>query len=115
MKLRLRRRRPIENAPLRGELLNLESLEARAKSLAGAFTLARSSRAERRHLLRRLDENLSVLRGAYQVLAEDVRRSSQRGVQWKHHSRNLASGPASGSTLATYRSRWAGARSSRVP
>ncbi len=68
------RRPPEEEAPLRGELLGLESLEERAKTLAGVFTLAREPRAGRHDIRTRLDANLRVLREAYRLLAGDVRR-----------------------------------------
>ena len=60
--------------PLRGELLSLEGLEERAKSLAGTFTLARDPRAGKHEVLPRLAENLRVLRGAYLSLAADATR-----------------------------------------
>ncbi|MBK8595096.1 MAG: carbohydrate-binding protein [Holophagales bacterium] len=66
------RRRSVEDAvPLRGEVLSLESLEERAKTLAAIFTLARP-RAGGHDVLPRLDENLRVLREVYGVLADDV-------------------------------------------
>ncbi len=68
------RRRPEEEVPLRGEILGLESLEERAKTLAGVFTLARDSRAGGHDIRTRLDANLRVLREAYRLLAGDVRR-----------------------------------------
>jgi hypothetical protein len=52
------RRRGAEAAPLRGEVLSLESLEERAKTLAAAFTLARNPRMGRHHVLPRLADNL---------------------------------------------------------
>jgi cyclic beta-1,2-glucan synthetase len=69
---------------LRGEVLNLESLEARAKTLAAAFTLARDTRAGRHHVLRRLEQNLSFLRRAYRILADDVHRGDvvDPSVEW---------------------------------
>jgi cyclic beta-1,2-glucan synthetase len=77
-------RRPIEAMPLRGEVLSLESLEDRAKSLAAAFTLARDSRGSQHHVLARLDENLVFLRRAYRLLADDVRRGDvvDPAVEW---------------------------------
>src|ERR1019366_8559912 len=68
------RRRPEEEVPLRGELLGLESLEERAKTLAGVFTLARDPRAGGHDVRTRLDANVRVLREAYRLLAGDVRR-----------------------------------------
>jgi cyclic beta-1,2-glucan glucanotransferase len=69
---------------LRGEVLNLESLEAHAKTLAAAFTLARDTRAGRHHVLERLEENLSFLRRAYRILADDVHRGDvvDPSVEW---------------------------------
>ena len=60
--------------PLRGELLSLEGLEERAKTLAAGFTLAPASRAGGHDVLPRLDENLRVLGAAYRALADDVHR-----------------------------------------
>ncbi len=69
---------------MRAEALSLESLEARAKTLAAVFTLARSSRVGRYHVLVRLAENLAFLRRAYRVLAEDARRGDvvDPAVEW---------------------------------
>ncbi|MBI5444394.1 MAG: carbohydrate-binding protein, partial [Deltaproteobacteria bacterium] len=68
-------RRPSgESFPLRGELLSLESLEERAKTLAAVFTLARESRRGGHDVLPRLDANLRFLRDAYRRLADDVHR-----------------------------------------
>ncbi|MBK9372535.1 MAG: DUF3131 domain-containing protein [Holophagales bacterium] len=63
-----------ESQPLRGELLSLESLEERAKSLAGVFTLARESSRGGYDVLPRLDANLRFLRESYRMLADDVHR-----------------------------------------
>ncbi|MGA7992758.1 MAG: glucoamylase family protein [Thermoanaerobaculia bacterium] len=71
-----RRSRSPTDEPLRGELLSLEGLEERAKSLAGTFTLARDPRAGRHEVLPRLAENLRVLRGAYLSLAADAARGA---------------------------------------
>jgi cyclic beta-1,2-glucan synthetase len=68
------RRIPEEELPLRGELLSLESLEERAKSLAGVFTLARETRTGGRGIRMRLDADLQFLRDAYGILAGDVLR-----------------------------------------
>jgi cyclic beta-1,2-glucan synthetase len=70
----LRRRAPGESLPLRGELLSLEGLEERAKTLAAVFTLSRDSRRGGHDVLPRLKENLGLLREAYRVLADDVHR-----------------------------------------
>jgi cyclic beta-1,2-glucan synthetase len=79
-----RSRRRAAPLPLRGELLNLESLEDRAKTLAAVFTLARGSWRVRDDVLPRLDENLVALRAAYLLLAEDVRRGEivDPAVEW---------------------------------
>ncbi|MFN7987339.1 MAG: glucoamylase family protein [Thermoanaerobaculia bacterium] len=68
------RRRVGESVPLRGELLSLESLEERAKTLAAVFTLSRESRRTGYDVLPRLDANLRFLREAYRLLADDVHR-----------------------------------------
>ncbi len=60
--------------PLRGELLSLEGLEERAKTLAAVFTLAPASRAGGHEVLARLEENLRVLSAAYRSFADDVHR-----------------------------------------
>ncbi len=74
----------VDPAPLRSEVLSLESLEERAKTLAAAFTLARDTRMGRHHVLRRLDENLAFLNQAYLTLADDVRRGEvvDPAVEW---------------------------------
>ena len=64
-----------EGTPLRGELLSLESLEERAKTLAAGFTLARNSsgrRAQRPAAARR--QRCASCARAYRLLADDVRR-----------------------------------------
>jgi cyclic beta-1,2-glucan glucanotransferase len=68
----VRRGRRAETTPLRGEVLSLESLEERARTLAAVFTLARNPRRGRHDVLAQLDDNLAVLRRAYRVLADDV-------------------------------------------
>ncbi|MFI0609272.1 MAG: GH36-type glycosyl hydrolase domain-containing protein [Anaerolineae bacterium] len=60
-------------SPLRRELLSLESLDERAKTLAGIFSVARGRQAVHDYdLLPRLEENLRLLRSAYRLLAQDV-------------------------------------------
>lgn len=60
-------------SPLRRELLSLESLDERAKTLAGVFSVARSRQKVHDYdLLPRLEANLRLLRSAYRLLAEDV-------------------------------------------
>ena len=57
--------------PLRDELLSVERLEERAKSLAARFTVG-SPRGRTKRLAPRLLDNARVLRQAYTALAEDV-------------------------------------------
>src|SRR5512140_1987515 len=76
MKIFRRRSRPPTDEPIRGELLSLEGLEERAKSLAGTFTLARDPKAGKHEVLPRLAENLIVLRKAYRSLATDAARGA---------------------------------------
>ncbi len=66
------RRRPEGAMPLRGELLSLEGLEERAKTLAAGFTLVPASRAGGHDVLPRLDGNIRVLNAAYRCFADDV-------------------------------------------
>ena len=62
------------HAPLRGELLGLELLEARARQLAALHTLARGRRRGARRFFARFDQNTRVLRTAYAIVAGDVHR-----------------------------------------
>ena len=64
----------LDTSPLHGELLGVERLEERARALAAEFTLSRNPRRGPPRLLRRLSDDASVLRVAYQLLAGDVRR-----------------------------------------
>ena len=66
------RRRPEAGLPLRGEILNIEGLEERARVLAASFTL--DPRRKGRPIFPRLESNTRVLRDAYRVLAGDVHR-----------------------------------------
>ncbi|HEY6003419.1 MAG TPA: glucoamylase family protein, partial [Anaeromyxobacter sp.] len=59
--------------PFRDELLSVERLDERARSLAARFTLAPSRRAAR-SVFPRFDDNVRVLREAYRTLADDVHR-----------------------------------------
>ncbi len=70
--------------PLRGELLNVERLEERARALATSLAPSRRSRTGRTVLLRRLSENLAALRHVYQTVAGDVHRgeSAEPGAEW---------------------------------
>ena len=67
------RRAPLPEKPLRDELLSVERLEERAKSLAARFTVANPSRRTKR-LRPRLRDNARVLHATYAVLADDVHR-----------------------------------------
>ncbi len=64
----------LDSSPLHGELLGVERLEERARTLAAEFTLARDPRRGPPRLLRRLSDDAQVLRQAYRTLAGDVRR-----------------------------------------
>ena len=70
--------------PLRGELLNVERLEERARALATGLAASGRSRFGRIVLLRRLSENLAALRHVYQTIAGDVHRgeSAEPGAEW---------------------------------
>ncbi|MGE5049085.1 MAG: GH36-type glycosyl hydrolase domain-containing protein [Deltaproteobacteria bacterium] len=63
----------VPEKPFREELLSVERLDERARSLAGRFTVDPSRRAAR-SVLPRFDDNVRVLREAYRTLAGDVRR-----------------------------------------
>src|SRR5512133_687083 len=65
-------RRPPE-APFRDELLSVERLDERARSLAARFTVDPSRRAAR-SVFPRFDDNVRLLRDAYRTLAGDVQR-----------------------------------------
>ncbi len=59
--------------PFRDELLSVERLDERARSLAARFTVDPSGRAAR-SVFPRFDDNVRVLREAYRTLADDVHR-----------------------------------------
>ena len=59
--------------PFRDELLSIERLEERARSLAARFTVDPSRRSAR-SVFPRFDDNARVLRQAYRALAADVHR-----------------------------------------
>ncbi len=59
--------------PFRDELLSIERLDERARSLAGRFTVDPSGRTAR-SVFPRFEDNVRVLREAYRGLADDVRR-----------------------------------------
>ena len=60
--------------PLRDELLSIERLEERAKSLAARFTVDPSPRRLSRSVFPRFRDNARVLNHAYRTLAQDVHR-----------------------------------------
>jgi cyclic beta-1,2-glucan glucanotransferase len=66
---------PLPPGPLRGELLNLEHLEERARTLAAELVVSPRPRpgGSGGHA-RRLEDNALALRAAYRTLAEDVQR-----------------------------------------
>src|SRR5512145_460997 len=70
---RARGSRGAPRKPLRDELLSVERLDERARSLAARFTVDPSRRAAR-SVFPRFDDNVRVLRHAYRTLADDVRR-----------------------------------------
>ena len=67
------RRAAVPEPPLRDELLSIERLEERAKSLAARFTVA-PLRQRVNRVFPRLRDNTRVLRATYAVLADDVHR-----------------------------------------
>ena len=62
------------DGPLRDELLSIEGLEERAKSLAARFTVDPNPRRLARSVFPRFEENARVLHQAYRILADDVHR-----------------------------------------
>ncbi|HEX9399411.1 MAG TPA: glucoamylase family protein [Anaeromyxobacter sp.] len=65
--------RLVPEKPFRDELLSVERLDERARSLAARFTVGHSRRVAR-SVFPRFDENVRVLREAYRTLADDVHR-----------------------------------------
>ena len=65
-----------DTSPYRSELLSVEHLEERARTLAASYTLARNPRYRAKRFLPRLADNARALRMAYQALATDVRHGS---------------------------------------
>ena len=59
-------------APLRGEILNVERLEERARALAQEWGPPRKPAWLARGYKRRLEDNARVLRAAYRAFADDV-------------------------------------------
>jgi cyclic beta-1,2-glucan synthetase len=67
------RARAVPERPFRDELLSVERLDERARSLAARFTVDPSQRSAR-SVFPRFDDNVRVLREAYRTLAGDVHR-----------------------------------------
>ena len=63
----------VPEKPFRDELLSVERLDERARSLAARFTVDPSRRAAR-SVFPRFDDNVRLLREAYRTLADDVHR-----------------------------------------
>ena len=59
---------------LRTELLSVEHLEERARSLAASYTLARDPGHRVHSVLPRFNENARLLRSAYRTLVQAVRQ-----------------------------------------
>ena len=70
---RARRAPAAPERPFRDELLSVERLDERARSLAARFTVDPSRRAAR-SVFPRFDDNVRLLREAYRTLADDVHR-----------------------------------------
>ncbi len=64
-------RPPAPDKPLRDELLSIERLEERARSLAAAFTVDANRHA--RSVFPRFEDNARLLRRAYRTIGEDLR------------------------------------------
>jgi cyclic beta-1,2-glucan synthetase len=64
---------PTPEKPFRDELLSVERLDERARSLAARFTVDPSRRSAR-SVFPRFDDNVRLLREAYRTLADDVHR-----------------------------------------
>jgi cyclic beta-1,2-glucan synthetase len=63
----------VPEKPFRDELLSVERLDERARSLAARFTVDPSRRAAR-SVFPRFDDNVRLLREAYRTLADDAHR-----------------------------------------
>src|SRR5208283_2520696 len=63
---------PEGQSPLRDELLSIERLDERARSLAGRFTIDPNPRRRARDLFPRFEDNARVLAEAYRTLSEAV-------------------------------------------
>src|SRR5438093_330510 len=69
-----RRHAPAVEKPLRDELLSIERLEERALALAARFTIDPDPRRRARDTRPRFEDNVALLRAAYRILGDDVRR-----------------------------------------
>jgi cyclic beta-1,2-glucan synthetase len=67
------------SSTIRGELLSLEGLEARARALAARFTVARNPRPRARDFFARLEDDARALRLAYRTILEDS-RGTETGI-----------------------------------
>ena len=81
-----RRQTPAPEKPLRDELLSVERLDERAKSLAGQFTIAFPTRRTR-CAYPRLVDNARVLRATYDALADDVAMTRRKMLEWQTRAR----------------------------
>jgi cyclic beta-1,2-glucan synthetase len=72
-----RRARALPAGALRGDILNVERLEDRARALASEMVVSPRSRAGAAESRRRLEDNAGVLRDGYLTLAEDVHRGER--------------------------------------
>ncbi|MEQ1832186.1 MAG: carbohydrate-binding protein, partial [Candidatus Eisenbacteria bacterium] len=92
----VRRARPtgLDDSPLHGELLGVDRLEERARTLAAEFTLARDHGGGPPRLLRQLAEDARVLRRAYRTLAGDARlgEASTPAADWLLDNFHLVEG-----------------------
>ncbi|HEX8910565.1 MAG TPA: glucoamylase family protein, partial [Anaeromyxobacteraceae bacterium] len=79
--------------PLRDELLSIERLEERARSLAARFTVDPSGRRAR-SVFPRFHDNARLLRDAYRALADDVRRGEfvTPAAEWLLDNYHLVAG-----------------------
>ena len=68
---------PVEEAPLRAELFSVSQLEQHAQTLAGWHEVGTTHAARGDRLLPRLADNERVLRDAYALVTEAVKRGRQ--------------------------------------
>ncbi len=75
---------PRAEKSLRDELLSIDRLEERAKALAARFPVHPNPRRVARDVFPRFDDNSRLLRRAYRVMADDVRRGElvTPAVEW---------------------------------